>query len=142
MSRELGFIPVPVVPKSCFPVPTQLVTVEILISRSHPNDSREKVYFPVVFRSRAVKSRGNIDFLNPAHTRTVGKKEKSRGKYSRVSCVHGLTQREQTARAYSYICRRGVRHRTGLGSPVYHVFFLHRRHFCVFGFAYTYVVPF
>ena len=61
--------------KSRYPIPIQIVSVEILISRSHPNDSRGNVCFPVVFRSRAIQSRGIIDFPNPVHTKTVQKKQ-------------------------------------------------------------------
>ena len=60
--------------KHRYPIPIQIVRVEILISHSYPNDSRGNVCFPVVFRSPAVKSRRTIDSPNPVHTKTVNKK--------------------------------------------------------------------
>ena len=50
-----------------------MVTVEILISQSDPNDSRGMSVSPW-FRSRAVIYRRNMDFPNPVHTKNVHKK--------------------------------------------------------------------
>ena len=77
-----------------------MVPVELLTFRSHPNDSRGNVCFPAVFRSRAVKSRENIDFPNPVHTKTVHKK-------GIPLCSASRDHQTGTARSYSYICRRG-----------------------------------
>ena len=56
ISRDLGFVTVPVQISCPWSHPnSSRRNLEILISRSHPNDSRGKVYFPVVFSSRAVK---------------------------------------------------------------------------------------
>ena len=70
--------------------PIQTVPEEILISRSHPNSSRGNVWFPVFFRSCAVKSPGILHFPNPAQTKIV-EKNTSRGNYSRAFSVHGNT---------------------------------------------------
>ena len=51
------------------------------------------------FSSRAVKAPGNVYFPNPVHTKTAHpQKNDSRGNCSRVSCVHGITKREQHVR--------------------------------------------
>ena len=127
--REQEVIPVPV--KISFPSPYPNNSRRI--SLSHPNGSSgnpdlpfqskrfpRNFCFPVVFRSRAVKSREKIIFPNPAHTKTVHQNAFPREISPRVP--RATDHQTGTPRAYSYICRREGWDWTGLGSWVYYVF--------------------
>ena len=74
--------------------------MEILISSFHPNDSRGNVCFPVVFRSRAIKSRGNMKDRLPKSRATITVRKKVE---SRVSRVHGIAKREQHVRIHMFV---------------------------------------
>lgn len=50
-----------------------MVPEKILISCTYPNNCRLYIWFPVIFRYRAVQSRGNIIFSNTVQIKTVGK---------------------------------------------------------------------
>ena len=93
--------------------PIQTFPEEILISRSHHNGYRENPDFPFPskrfswkclfsrrFRSRAVTSRGNIDFPNPVHTKTAHKQ--NRELFTRVLRAR-IAKREQHARCHVFV---------------------------------------
>lgn len=92
-----------------------MVLVDIVISRSYPNDTRANVCFPIVFRPRAQKSRGNINFPIFVNIEIVHKQRFPEKLFPRVPRPNG--RQRGTARAYFKICRRGGWHRTGLGLP-------------------------
>ena len=56
----------------------------------------------MVFRTRGVKFRRNIEFPNPVQLKVFLKSD-FRGNYSRVSRAHGITKWEQHVRIHTFV---------------------------------------
>ena len=124
--------------------PTQIIPEEILISRSHPHGYCRDLDFPFLstrfpwkslfsrgFRSRAVKSRGNIDFPNPVHTKTLHKKVIITGIIPACPACTG-SPKGNSAYVFKYLSTRVM---SSDRSRVLGVFCILYGYFCIFSFA-------